>query len=186
MTFKIAILASTNGTTFAGLLQAQAEGRLPDVEIAALVTDHADCGAAEKARAAGIPVMVAANPKNPDVGDVDLICCMGYMRILSSEFVRRFEGRILNVHPSLLPKYGGPGWMGMKVHEAVIANGDTESGMTIHLVTDTVDGGPIFVQKRVAIAVGETSESLKNSVQKLEVEGYVEAILNMKNQHAIL
>ncbi len=186
MTFKIAILASTNGTTFAGLLHAQAEGRLPDVEIAALVTDHADCGAAEKARAAGISVIVAVNPKNPDVGDVDLICCMGYMRILSPEFVRKWEGRILNVHPSLLPKYGGAGWMGMKVHEAVIANGDAESGMTIHLVTEAVDGGPIVLQKRVAIGVGETPESLKNSVQKLEVEGYIDAILNMKHQYAIL
>ena len=182
MTFKIAILASTNGTTFAGVLAALKAGELPDVEIAALVTDHADCGAAEKARAAGIPVVVATNPKNPDVGEVDLICCMGYMRIVSSEFVRRFEGRILNVHPSLLPKYGGPGWMGMKVHEAVIANGDAESGMTIHVVTDSVDGGPIFLQKKVGVAPGETAENLKSRVQALEVEGYIEAILKFAHE----
>lgn len=182
MTFKIAILASTNGTTFAGVLAALKAGELPGVEIAALVTDHADCGAAEKARAAGISVIVAEKAKNPDVGEVDLICCMGYMRILSGDFVRKWEGRILNVHPSLLPKYGGAGWMGMKVHEAVIANGDAESGMTIHIVTDSVDGGSIFLQKKVVVGPGETAESLKTRVQQLEVEGYIEAILKFQHE----
>ncbi len=102
---------------------------------------------------------------------------MGYMRILTPIFIRVYSPtRILNVHPALLPKYGGNGWFGMKVHEAVVANSEKESGMTIHFVDFGVDSGPMVLQKKVALEHGETPESLRAKVLELEKQAYPEAI----------
>lgn len=192
MTFKLGILASGNGTTLDALYKEMDEGKLPDVEIVAVLSDREEAPVLEKARARGLRAEWV-NPKLPDgtakareeydrelaerLGPVDLVCLMGYMRILTPVFVRVYHPRhIINVHPALLPQYGGHGWYGMKVHEAVLANGDKESGMTIHFVDFGVDSGPTILQKKVPVLEGDTSETLKVRVQEAEKEGYPEAI----------
>jgi phosphoribosylglycinamide formyltransferase-1 len=101
------------------------------------------------------------------------------MRILSAEFCREWRDRLLNVHPSLLPKYAGG--MDTNVHKDVLNNGETETGCTIHFVTDEVDGGPILIQKKCNVEPNETVETLKTKVQKLEGEAFIEAIQLIQN-----
>ncbi|MCB1123850.1 MAG: phosphoribosylglycinamide formyltransferase, partial [Verrucomicrobiae bacterium] len=105
---------------------------------------------------------------------VDLVLCIGYMRILSEEFVDHWYGRVVNVHPSLLPKY--PGLMDLDVHQAVLDAGDQESGCTVHLIDQGVDSGPILIQKRIPVVPEETAESLKAKVQPLEGQAFIELI----------
>lgn len=111
--------------------------------------------------------------------DVGLVLLIGYMRILSDEFVRKWKGRVLNVHPSLLPEFAGG--MDLDVHQAVIDAGKTTTGCTIHFVTEVVDGGPIAVQRRCHVEPSDTSESLKKKVQALEGPAYVRAINSFIN-----
>ena len=101
------------------------------------------------------------------------------MRILSEEFCDIWKDRLLNVHPSLLPKYAGG--MDTNVHQEVLTNGDTETGCTIHFVTDELDSGPILVQKKCEVSIDETVESLKTKVQSLEGEAFIEAIQLIQN-----
>jgi formyltetrahydrofolate-dependent phosphoribosylglycinamide formyltransferase len=111
--------------------------------------------------------------------NVDLVLLIGFMRILSAEFCREWRDRLLNVHPSLLPKYAGG--MDTNVHKDVLNNGETETGCTIHFVTDEVDGGPILIQKKCNVEPDETVETLKTKVQKLEGEAFIEAIQLIQN-----
>ena len=111
--------------------------------------------------------------------NVDLVLLIGYMRILSPEFCRVWRDRLLNVHPSLLPKYAGG--MDTNVHKDVLNNGETETGCTIHFVTDEVDRGPILIQKKCNVEPDETVETLKTKVQKLEGEAFIEAVQLIQN-----
>ena len=111
---------------------------------------------------------------------VDMVLLIGFMRILSTKFCKEWKMRILNVHPSLLPKYAGG--MDTDVHEEVIKNGDTETGCTIHFVTEAIDSGPILIQKKCSVDKNETPESLKKKVQYLEGEAFIEAIKLLKKQ----
>ena len=106
--------------------------------------------------------------------NVELILLIGFMRILSQEFCHRWQDKILNVHPSLLPKYAGG--IDTNVHEEVLSNGDIETGCTIHFVTEDVDRGPILIQKSCAVEKSDTIETLKKKVQALEGQAFVEAI----------
>ena len=106
--------------------------------------------------------------------NTELILLIGFMRILSSKFCNQWKGKILNVHPSLLPKYAGG--MDTNVHEEVLKNNDKETGCTIHLVTDEVDKGPVVIQKRCLVDSDDTIESLKAKVQNLEGDAFLEAI----------
>ena len=110
--------------------------------------------------------------------EVDLILLIGFMRILSSSFVNKWRGKVVNVHPSLLPKYAGG--MNNSVHEQVLLNKDSETGCTIHLVTPEVDEGPILLQRSCPVFEGDSVESLKKRVQKLEGEAFVEVIKNWR------
>jgi len=190
MSFKVVVLASTRGTDLQAIIDEMEAGEMPGIELTKVVSNVKDCGALEKARAHGIEdIWVDPTGKNREEFDrdlvaaigeagveVDLICLIGYMRILSPVFVKAFEGRIINVHPALLPKYGGPGFYGANVHESVLAAGEEETGMTIHYVTEDVDGGPILLQKIVAVENGDTPDTLKDKVQVLEKKWYPEAI----------
>ncbi|MFH0820328.1 MAG: phosphoribosylglycinamide formyltransferase [Candidatus Peregrinibacteria bacterium] len=179
---KIAFFASTRGTNLQSFIDAKAAGKMPKVDVACLVTDKADCGAVEKANTAGILVH-AIDPKGKtreqfdreamailEQYGVDLIVLGGYMRIIGAEMVQRYKNRILNVHPSLLPKFGGG--MDADVHKAVLDAGEKETGMTIHLVTEQLDAGPIVLQKKVAVDSSDTPETLRAKVQSLEKEWY--------------
>jgi len=183
--YKVAVLASTNGTDFQAMIEAKRAGTLR-VELACLITNVSNCGAVEKAEAAGIPVhFVDPQEKSREDYDrevmkvlepyaLDLVVLVGYMRILGAELVQRYQNRILNVHPSLLPKFAGG--MNLDVHRAVLEAGEKETGMTIHLVTDQVDAGPIVCQKRVAVSPEDTPETLKTKVQALEKEWFPKTI----------
>lgn len=180
--YKIAVLASTRGTNLQSLVDAQKAGDL-QVEISCLITNKADCGAVEKAEAAGIPVHVLET-KDKDERDlemiqilsgygVDLVVLGGYMRLLGKAMVEAYPNRILNIHPSLLPKHTG---MDLNVHQAVLDAGEAETGMTIHFVDEGIDTGQILLQKSTPVEEGETAESLKKKVQELEKEWYPKVI----------
>ncbi|MEO6924784.1 MAG: formyltransferase family protein, partial [Bryocella sp.] len=111
---------------------------------------------------------------------VDLVLMIGYMRIVSAEFVEAWRGRLLNVHPSLLPKYAG--LMNRAVHEAVLNAKETETGCTIHQVTEEVDGGAVVLQKTCPVLAGDSVEVLKDRVQSLEQEAFVDVLRSWKKQ----
>lgn len=184
--FRVAILASTSGTDLQALIDERAAGKLPGIELSCLCTNVADCGAVDKAKRAGIPVHFIDPLVQPreafdratmavlEPYKIDLIVLIGYMRILGPEFVASYPNRILNVHPSLLPKFAGG--MNLDVHQAVLAAGEKETGMTIHLVTNELDAGPIVCQKSIPVATSDTAASLKAKVQVLEKKWYPEVI----------
>ncbi len=107
---------------------------------------------------------------------VDVICLAGFLRLLPSEVLHRFPDRILNIHPALLPQFGGKGMYGLKVHEAVLDAGASETGCTVHLVTEAYDEGKILLQRRCPVAPGDTAETLAARVLELEHGAYVEAL----------
>jgi len=182
--YKVAVLASTRGTNFQSMLDARARGELT-ADICCLITNKPDCGAVEKAKAAGVPVYaIDQTGKTREEFDreamkilddlkVDLVALGGYMRIIGSEMVRRYKNRIINIHPSLLPKHPG---MDMSVHQEVLDDGDRETGMTIHFIDEGVDTGPIVFQKSVPVEPGDTAEKLKEKVQVLEKEWYPKVV----------
>ncbi|MCG8528204.1 MAG: phosphoribosylglycinamide formyltransferase [Opitutales bacterium] len=184
-----AVIGSTRGSTLIPVLEAASEGKV-NAELALVVSNRRESGILQKARDAGIrDVWCPLNGRDRKSYDreltnilrdheIDFILLMGYMRILSAEFVNDWNGRIFNVHPSLLPKHGG--LMDLDVHRAAISSGDKESGCTIHIVTEEVDGGPIVVQKKTPIFKEDTPESLKERVQKLEAEAFLEILQNPK------
>lgn len=106
----------------------------------------------------------------------DLVILSGYMKKIGPEVLARYRNKILNIHPSLLPRHGGKGLFGDSVHEAVILSGDTESGATVHLVNEEYDEGPILRQRRVPVLKGETVETLKSKIQAIEGLLYIETI----------
>lgn len=187
--FKIAVLASTNGTDLQAIIDEMNSGEMPGIELSVVVTNKKNSGAMIRAVKQGFEaIFIDPKEKTREEFDkeiakilkekeVDLICLIGYMRILSSWFVREFEGRIINVHPALdMKKYAGPGAMNLNVHKAVIENHEKESGCTIHYVTEGVDEGPIIAQANVRVESDETPETLKKKVQAQEKLLYPEVI----------
>tara|TARA_B100001996_G_scaffold349732_1_gene308639 strand:- start:2306 stop:2887 length:582 start_codon:yes stop_codon:yes gene_type:complete len=115
------------------------------------------------------------------LNDVNIILLIGFMKILSRSFCLDWKNKILNVHPSLLPKYAGG--MNNNVHDEVIKNGDKETGCTIHFVTAEVDAGPILIQKKCKVSSGDTIQSLKQKVQLLEGQAFIEALHKIENEN---
>ena len=174
---NIAVLGSTRGTDMQAIIDAQ-------IPISVVISDKQDAYILKRAEKYNIPaVFISAKGKTREEYDqtlliilakyeVDLILCIGWMRILSSKFVKAYPKKIVNIHPSLLPKYAGG--MDLNVHEEVLKNNETESGCTLHWIDEGVDTGKIILQKKVDIKTGETPESLKKKVQKAEGEAFVE------------
>lgn len=182
---RTAVLGSTRGSSLVPLLDAWKASRL-GVDFTLVVSNRSQAGILEKGRDAGIE-SIAIPVKGRDrvsydaeisellkSRGVELVLLLGYMRILSDAFVKEWQGRILNVHPSLLPRHGG--LMDLEVHASVLSSGDRESGCTIHLVDETVDGGPIVIQKRCPVLADDTPESLKARVQVLEGAAFLEVL----------
>jgi phosphoribosylglycinamide formyltransferase-1 len=111
--------------------------------------------------------------------DIEVVVLAGFLKVISAEFLNRFKGKVVNLHPSLLPKYGGVGFYGKKVLQAALDSGDLKTGITIHKVTEEVDHGPILGQFKVVIAKEETLESLIEKTRKVELEKYVEVVENL-------
>lgn len=185
MTLRIGVLASTRGTALQGVIDAIEAGTL-DAEIALVITDRPTAPVLQRAEQHRLPVLVLEpGGRSREVYDeavtaaleearVEVVLMVGYMRIVSSSFVEAWRGRMLNVHPSLLPAFGG--LMNKKVHEAVLASGVTETGCTIHQVTEDVDGGPIVLQMKCPVLPGDTAETLKDRVQALEQQAFVQVL----------
>jgi len=188
---RIAIFGSGGGSNAQALLDAMKDPSYP-AEAVLIFSNKADAGILQRGKDAGV-MSVYLDPKgyatreNFDqalvnmLGELraDLVCLAGYMRIVTPVFVHAFQGRILNVHPSLLPKFGGPGMYGHHVHEAVIQAGEAESGATVHLVTEGVDEGEILLQAKVAVEAGDTPETLAKRVLEQEHRIYPQALRNL-------
>lgn len=187
MPYRIAILASTRGTDLQAIIDEIKTGRL-NVELACVVSNDRHCYALERSRAQGFKTYWVDQKDRSRIEfdrevvkilkleRVELVVLAGYMRILTPYFVGEFRGRIINVHPALLPKYGGKNFYGDKVHEAILKSGEKESGMTIHFVEDEVDRGQIILQKTCPVEPRDTVETLKARVQALEREWYPKII----------
>ena len=188
---KIAVLGSTRGTDLQYIIDAIENDQLKGIEIAIVISNKEHSGILELARNHDIEAIhLSPKEKEKEAYDqeinkileekkVELILLIGYMKILSKEFVQKWEKKIINVHPSLLPKFAGN--MDLDVHQAVLDSNEKESGMTIHYVDETVDGGEIILQKKCDIEPGETADTLKQKVQKLEGEGFVEVLKKFSN-----
>lgn len=198
--FRIVVLASTRGTDLQAIIDEMEAGKMPGIELAAVISNKEDCKALARARAHMVPA-IFVNPLDPKTGNPlpretydrrlldaiapfhpDLIVLVGYMRILTPTFVRAFPRRIINVHPSLVPKFSGPSFFGGSVHEAVLTAGETETGMTIHYVDEGVDTGPIILQKKVPVSPSDTPDTLKEKVQSLEKIWYPEVIRQLAQE----
>ncbi len=173
MSLRVAVCVSGRGSNLAALLAALPAGG--PVEVALVLSNRPDAGALDIARGHGIRTAVLAPSSDPDqwlrpleTAGIDFIVLAGFLKQVPDAVVRAFGGRIINVHPALLPKHGGPGMYGLHVHRAVLAAGDTESGATVHLVTERYDEGPILGQDRHAGLPGDTPESLATRVLEAE------------------
>lgn len=182
----LAILGSTRGTSMLALIDAIQQKKL-DAKIEVVISNKSDAPILQRAQENGLPFF-SVEAKNPDAlisqilraHKVDVVILIGYMRILSNEFVNEWRNKMINVHPSLLPAFAGG--MDGKVHQAVLDAGVTETGCTVHYVTEEVDAGPILVQKKCAVLPGDTVESLKVRVQELEGVALIEAVPKIQNK----
>ncbi|MDR2419567.1 MAG: phosphoribosylglycinamide formyltransferase [Treponema sp.] len=200
-TVHILVLVSGNGSNLQALINAGQRGELGVGRIAATLTDRADIYALERARLANIPALV--EPPNmtlpiaqrrQDLSDrilqfcrernIGLIVLAGFLSILAGDIIREYTGRIINLHPSLLPKFGGVGMYGERVHQAVIDAGEPESGCTVHLVDAGTDTGPILLQRRVPVLAGDTAAALAERIHHEEYIAIVEGTALMVVQIA--
>lgn len=184
---QLAVLGSTRGTDMQAIIDAIKNGDL-NAKINVVISNKADAYILERAKNHDIEaVFIDPKGKNREQFDqevikildsknIDLILLIGYMRIISVPFVEKFRNIIYNVHPSLLPAFAGG--MDTDVHTEVIKSGVKETGCTVHIVDEGVDTGPIIIQKKCSVEEGETPDTLKVKVQKLEGEALIEAIKN--------
>lgn len=182
---KLGILGSTKGTDLQAIIDSINQKKL-DATVEVVISNSSNAYILERAENHNIPNYFISHlgKKREEFDDeisallkkheVDLVLLIGFMRILSAKFCNEWKMRILNVHPSLLPKYAGG--MDLNVHEEVIKNKEVETGCTIHFVTENVDEGPILIQKKCSVDVNDTPDSLKKKVQKLEGEAFIDAI----------
>ena len=190
---NLAVLISGAGSTLANLLERIADGRLRGVRVALVISSRARAGGVEIARLGGVPVEVIRPIDFPDRAafsqaiaaaldraSVDLVAMGGFLSLW--HIPPRYAGRVLNIHPALLPRHGGAGMYGRRVHEAVLAAGDTESGCTVHLADDEYDHGPIIAQRRVPVQPGDTPEVLARRVGEAERELYPEVIQRLADE----
>ncbi len=176
---RIAVLCSGGGTNFQAILSAQQAGMIPHGEVVLLISDHKDAYVLTRAMRNGVESAVVDVHEVPDrrereeriLGilrekEIGFVVFAGFMSILSERFTRAYEGRIINVHPSLIPSFCGKGYYGLHVHEAVLARGVKVTGATVHFVTEECDGGPIILQRAVEVKEGDTPESLQKRVMR--------------------
>lgn len=188
---KLGILASHTGTNFQAILDACQSGLLQS-RIGIVISNNSKSLALQRAKSAQLPTRHLSSVTHPDPADldramvsafqeyqVDLVVMAGYMKRLGPELLSCYAARIVNIHPALLPKFGGEGMYGSRVHEAVMKSGDRETGVTIHLVDSNYDTGPIIAQTRVQVLTNDTADSLAARVLKREHKFYVETLIKI-------
>ena len=167
----VAVLVSGGGTNLQALLDALRDSAV--ARVACVVASAAGAGALERARRAGVPTVVLTDPEDPAelvtaTGDARLVVLAGYVKRIPPAAVARLRWRVINIHPALLPAFGGPGMYGRRVHEAVLASGATLSGATVHYVDEEYDRGPIIAQWPVPVRPHDTPETLAARVLDVE------------------
>jgi phosphoribosylglycinamide formyltransferase-1 len=185
----VAVLGSGRGSNFQAILNAIQRGTVANVQIKVVISNNSSSGILEIARANRIPAVhlsqrlfrseaefVDAMLGTLQQHDANFVVLAGYMKQLDPRVIRAFRNRVINVHPALLPKYGGKGMYGMHVHEAVVANHDPISGATVHLVDEDFDHGAIVLQKQVSIEPDDTPEAVAARVLQVEHEIYPQAL----------
>lgn len=197
---NIVVLISGSGSNLQALIDACEQKRIPGT-IRAVFSTKADAFGLERAREAGIPqhALAASQFASREAFDrelmheidayaPDVVVLAGYMRILSAEFVQHYQGKLLNIHPSLLPKYPG-----LNTHRQALDNGDTEHGTSVHFVTEELDGGPVILQAKVPVFDGDDEEEITSRVQAQEhaiyplvVGWFLSGRLKMQDNHAWL
>lgn len=179
MSKKIAVLASGSGSNLQAIIDSVREEKL-EAEISLVIANKIDAYALERAKKNNIKSYFIKDEdemiKILNQHNIDLIVLAGFLKILSEEFIQQFQGKILNIHPSLIPSFCGKGYYGLKVHQKALEYGVKVSGATVHFVTKDPDSGPIIMQKAVYIDEDETAESLQKKVLKVEHEILVESI----------
>ena len=179
MSIRIAVLVSGGGTNLQALIGARDRGELGGGQLAAVISSKEGAYALERAKQAGIPCYVVAR-KNYDSNramtealvaklkdlNIDLVVLAGFMHILTEEMVKAYPNAILNVHPALIPAFCGAGYYGIHVHEKALAYGVKITGATVHFVSEEPDGGPIVLQRAVAVQPGDTPETLQRRVME--------------------
>lgn len=176
---KIAVFVSGGGTNFEALINAQENGKIPHGEIVLMVSSSKTAYALKRAENHGIKSVVCSKKelgsqesfeeeilKNLEENDIQLIVLAGFMSILSNEFTKKYENRIINIHPSLIPSFCGEGFYGLHVHEAALKKGVKVTGATVHIVNEIPDGGPIIMQRAVYVEENDTPEILQKRVME--------------------
>lgn len=188
----VLVLISGTGTNMEGLVRYSLADPNCPYAVSKVIADR-PCIGLERAARLGITA-IEFQRRDPEfnekllkaAADQDVIVLAGYLSILPSAFIKAHKGRIINIHPSLLPRYGGKGMYGLKVHQAVIASADQESGCTVHLVDEGVDTGEILLQRKVAVLPGDTAQILRERILPLEhdclVEGLLGLVADIKNK----
>ncbi len=196
MSLRVLVLVSGGGSNLQALIDAQMGGKLGGAEIVGVVGDRLGIYALERARLAGIPVQVmqaerslAKAQRRIELSnrilaqaqklDVGLIVLAGFLQILQGPLLSAYERRIINMHPALLPKFGGDGMYGQHVHRAVLAAGESESGCTVHFADSGTDTGEIILQRRVPVEPGDDPESLAARILVQEHIAIVEAVVKL-------
>lgn len=176
---KTVVCVSGGGTNLQAIIDGIAQGRIHNVELVRVVSNNKNAYALERARKAGIEA-VCVSPRDyedrerfneallqaVDEAEPDLIVLAGFLVVIPSRMIRRYEGRIINIHPSLIPSFCGTGYYGLKVHEAALARGVKITGATVHFVDEGTDTGPIILQQPVAVRTGDTPETLQRRVME--------------------
>ena len=179
---NIGVLASGGGSNLQAIIDNIENGNLKDAQIVTVISDKEDAYALKRAAKHGIH-NIYINPKEFETREaydrelikhlqearVDLVVLAGYMKILTKDFIKAYEGKIINIHPALIPSFCGMGYYGLKVHEAVLERGVKITGATVHFVTEGADEGPIIIQKAVEVQPEDTPETLQKRVMQ-EVE----------------
>ena len=176
---RCAVLVSGGGTNLQAIIDAAKAGALPHADLALVLSSRPDAYALQRARTAGIPAFAVSRKELGSQAAfeaellryleeyrIEVIVLAGFLSILSPDFTARYEKRIINVHPALIPSFCGEGFYGLKVHEAALARGVKVTGATVHFVNEIPDGGEIISQKAVRIYPGDTPEKLQKRVMR--------------------
>jgi len=195
---RIGVLASHEGTTLQSIIDACAQGRI-NGRVVAVISNNSGSGALQRAAAAGVETFHLSSVTHSSRDSLDAAICgaleraradviflAGYMKRLGPRTLAAFPARILNTHPALLPRFGGQGMFGDRVFEAVLANGESESGASVHLVDAEYDTGEVVRQERIRVLPGDTVESLKARVQACEREAVVRTLAAIASGELVL
>jgi len=195
---NLGFLASGQGSNMQAIIDACNEGRL-NAHAVVVISNNGNSGALDRARSEGIPAHHLGSKNFPDADnldqmitdtlrkyDVEVVVLVGYMKKIGAKTLTAYPGRIINIHPALLPKYGGKEMYGKHVHAAVLAAGETETGVTIHIVDAQYDTGPILAQCKVPVEKGDTIESLAERVLVVEHRFFVETLAKILSGEIVL